>query len=149
MDRHLLFFYGTLMSRDCRGHVLRQRPTDRGVIDLAEPVADGTIRGNLHDVGHGSFPAFCAGDGEIHGEVWEAPTHAHLCAALGVTDRIEGYDPLRWATMYHRVEVPLLTVDGAELEPGDTVLTYRWNGPPPGALIADGRWQPMRRGAFA
>lgn len=149
MNRHLLFFYGTLMSTDSRGHVLRDRDTNVGVIDLAVPVAKGTIRGDLFDVGW--FPAVVNGDGEVHGEVWEAPSEAHLRAALGVTDQIEGYREGDPRSLYLRVEVPLLTVnDNRRAQPGDTVTTYLWNGSTARLTpMPDGRWSRADRGAFA
>jgi gamma-glutamylcyclotransferase (GGCT)/AIG2-like uncharacterized protein YtfP len=132
VDRHLLFFYGTLMSGDGRGSVLTGRDTSIGRVDLAKPVARGAIRGLMYDAGGGMFPAVTEGDGVVHGEVWEAPDEAHLRAALGITDRIEGYrGPGVPGNLYDRVELPLLSIEQQRadvplIEPGDTVLTYRW-----------------------
>lgn len=155
MDRHLLFFYGTLMSGHGRGNVLSGRDVlvggERRVIDLAEPVARGTIRGVLHDAGHAAFPALVEGDGVVHGEVWEAPTEAHLRAALTVTDAIEGYREGGAHNLYDRIEVPLLAVeqqraDYALIEPGVTVLTYRWGDSARslGPVIPSGDWRTYR-----
>lgn len=153
-ERLLLFFYGTLMSGGERGHVLRDRPVVWGGqpdrIDLAEPIAAGTIRGDLYNVAGGAFPALLRGDGIVHGEVWEARSLAHFKAVLSVTDRIEGFQadkPER--SMYLRVPVPLLSADGGDLEPGTIVSTYLWNGSVPGDQIEDGQWARAQRGAFA
>lgn len=146
MDRHLLFFYGTLMSSHGRGNVLADRDTNIGRVDLAEPVARGTIRGDLYAVS--AFPGLVEGDGVVHGEVWEAPTAAHFRAALSITDAIEGYRaPGDRHNMYERIEVPLLTVGASELggaaglKAGDTVLTYRWNFAVRGPIIPSGDWR--------
>jgi gamma-glutamylcyclotransferase (GGCT)/AIG2-like uncharacterized protein YtfP len=128
-----LFFYGTLMSDDCRGHVLR---------GFGRPVARGTVRGDLFEVGSGMFPALMPGDGVVHGEVWEVDPSL-LRAALNVTDRIESYrEDDEPGSMYVRREVPLLSAEGAA-HAGDTVLTYVWNHGPDWltARIKSGRWR--------
>jgi gamma-glutamylcyclotransferase (GGCT)/AIG2-like uncharacterized protein YtfP len=152
VDRHLLFFYGTLMSGHGRGNVLTGRQTNVGVIDLATFVARGTIRGVMHDAGGGAFPALVDGDGVVHGEVWEAPTPQHLAAALVITDGIEGYREGGVNNLYDRIGVPLLSVeqqraDFALIEPGDTVLTYRWGDSTRylGPVVPSGDWRSYER----
>lgn len=149
-DRHLLFFYGTLMSGHGRGNMLTGRQTNRGFIDLAQPVAVATIRGVMHDVAGGAFPGVVGGDSVVRGEVWECPSEAHLRAALGVTDSIEGYrGPGVAGNLYDRVEVPLQTVEQQRadcplIEPGDTVLTYFYNADGRGFLgpvVPGGDWR--------
>jgi gamma-glutamylcyclotransferase (GGCT)/AIG2-like uncharacterized protein YtfP len=125
-----LFFYGTLMSGHHRAHALH---------GLARPVAEGTVRGNLYSVGYGAFPALMAGEGVVHGEVWEVLPGCEG-QALHITDMIEGYredDPF---SMYVREEVPLLEATGAA-HAGDTVQVYRWNSEVPGERIESGSWR--------
>lgn len=156
-----LFFYGTLMSDGHRGHVLK---------GLARPVGTATVRGDLYNVGSGYFPALVAGDGVVHGEVWEA-LPGKLDAALRITDQIEGYreDAPTWS-MYLRERIALLcpdcegtgqfvinadwpdgdkpysepcpTCDGLG-ESGEEVFTYRWNHGRRdlGSKLTDGRWR--------
>lgn len=133
-----LFFYGTLMSGNCRGHVLG---------DLAQPVGAGSLRGDLY-CGY-SFPAMTDGDGTVHGEVWEVRPGCEE-AVLRITDGIEGYyadNPQ--ASMYLRAARPLVDGDPTVLAGDTTVLTYIWNGSLGSRWtpVPDGRWEPPRRWA--
>lgn len=116
----LLFFYGTLMRGDRRGHFLE----DEG---LARPVGRGTLAdAALYSVSD-AFPAYLpGGSGEIVGEVWTPigvtpeDRAANLARALVVTDSIEGYHAdSPGNSMYLRVRVTLTD--------GRSVYTYRWN----------------------
>lgn len=122
-----LFFYGTLMADDVRGHALA---------GLAEPIAEATISGDLYDVGF--FPALVPGVGRVVGEVWEVLPGCEA-AALRRTDAIEGYvpeDPAR--SLYVRRPVNARLADGSEV----VAETYEWNGRVDGlARIAGGSWR--------
>jgi len=128
-----LFFYGTLMSREGRGHYLG---------GLADPVGPASIRGTLYDV-CGMFPALVEdGSGVAHGEVWQVRPGC-LAAALRITDRIESFDA-DWPSwsLYLRELRPLLADPAARDDCGrDPVWVYVWNGTGLGAAVPGGRWR--------
>lgn len=129
-----LFFYGTLMQGDSRGHVLA---------GLGRWVDEASISGDLYDVGY--FPALVPTDSErrVRGEVWEI-LPGHEARALEVLDGIEGYDADRPATsLYLRRPV------NARLASGEEVLveTYEWNRGTDGMpRIVGGSWKDYRSG---
>lgn len=138
VDNPRLFFYGTLMSRGQRGSVIR---------DLARPVGEGTIRGDLYAVGSCSFPAFVTGNGVVHGEVWEAFSPLAYVEALRATDSIEGFRiEAPEQSMYLRERHVLLSGTG-KAQAGETVFTYRWNDTwsVGGPLIRSGSWREFTR----
>lgn len=121
------FFYGTLMSTECRGDM---------VGELAELVGPAQIRGDLYACS--AFPMLVAGDGIVKGELWRARTPKHVPSLLRRLDRIEGYDEMRpEGSMYLREVRELIT-------PQTLVSTYVWNRPIDSSyleLVADGDWR--------
>lgn len=120
-----LFVYGTL------------QPGGRywaRVADLVEIVGPASCRGALTATPHGWPAAELIGDGEIHGTLLRAhdPDAARLLVER--TDAIEDAPRL-----FRRRAVPVTGQPGASW-----ALTYEWSpaqGPPPGEVLADGRWR--------
>jgi len=127
-----LFFYGTLMASEERGHVLR---------GLAAPVGPATVSGDLHLVGGGYFPALTSTDGDrrVEGEVWEVFPGCEA-EALARTDSIESYRPGDPMSMYFRRPMTARLEDGSEV----LVEGYEWNDRMRASLtgrIAGGSWR--------
>jgi gamma-glutamylcyclotransferase (GGCT)/AIG2-like uncharacterized protein YtfP len=132
-----LFFYGTLMSSESRGHVLR---------GLAAPVGPATIPGALYSVGADYFPAYLPTDdvdSVVVGEVWEVFPGCEA-NAVATTDMIESYRPGDPLSMYVREDVEATFPDGSTAD----VETYRWNsgGRDLSRRIPGGDWRSYRDG---
>lgn len=134
--RRKVFVYGTLMRGEVRN------------TNLARDVylGRGRIRGTLHNVGDGGFPAAMGTTrGQwIHGEVWEVSD-----ATLRVLDGIEGFFPSRESqSMYLRRRV---LVHWDEFDNGVYADAYFWNAGLDmiGDRIESGDWRerPVRRDA--
>lgn len=133
----LMFFYGTLMKGT--DSIRSSVPEHLGM----RFVGKAQLRGDLHAVYSGAFPAYMEGEGTITGEVWELPDDpAAVQACYSRLDSIEGYREDRPETsMYLRVERPLL--DDGE---GRTVQTYLWNHGRDGLTpIPGGDWLAFER----
>lgn len=114
----MFFVYGTL----------KNEPALRACGTYLGPAR---VRGTLHDVG-GAFPALVAGDGVVHGVLWE-PRPAERRWAYRTLDRREGE-----GRIYLRRPVQLL--DGGVAE------AYVWNQPVDDLpVIQDGVWRGGRR----
>ena len=93
-----LFVYGTLMPRESN-----YRQIEHLVIDHKP----GTIDGVLVDLG--AYPALVPGEGIVKGVMLRMKQEA-----LEITDRIEGYHPVRDRCLYVREEVAVRFEDGRE-----------------------------------
>jgi len=124
----LLFVYGSLQ----RGERMF---TELGLERALEFVCDGTIRGNLYDLG--DYPGAVAADGVVQGEVYRIKDPAILAAL----DEYEEFDPCnRQDSLFVR---ELIFVPEA-----GPAWTYIYNGNrEEGRLISSGHWRKPRSAA--
>lgn len=110
-----VFFYGTLMT----GFDRRRRA---GIDSMLERVGRGRVHAALFDLG--IYPAAVPDpDGVVWGEVYRA---VDIDKVLQGLDEIEGFCPaMPEASLYNRVEVPVVYEDGAT----ESVWVYFYNAP--------------------
>ena len=113
-----LFLYGTLIDGS-------DNPMARAVHRLLIPLGPATVRGSLFAVPdpQGWFPALIAGDGLVHGRLYEA-TDSLSPEELARLDVYEEFDPQdQAASLYVRVALPVTDETGA----ARTAEVYRYN----------------------
>lgn len=120
-----LFFYGTLLDGS-------DNAMAREVHRLVSRLGAATVRGNLFAVPdpQGWFPALIAGEGAVHGGLYEA-TSALSPAQLARLDAYEEYDPLNpAASLYLRAAMQVTDAQDAAV----MAEVYLYNQPlPPGS----------------
>jgi len=130
----IFFFYGTLLAGNAN-------PVARDIHRLLRAAGPATIAGSLHGVPDdtGWFPALLAGEGKVHGQLYETLT-GFDAAALARMDAYEDYLPDDPAgSLYLRRAESAILPDGSARE----VQVYAFNQP----LPADAR--PIPGGDFS
>lgn len=126
-----LFFYGTLLDGS-------DNAMARAVHRLVTPIGPATVRGSLFAVpdAQGWFPALIAGEGLVHGGLYEA-TSALTPGELSRLDAYEEYDPRDPAgSLYLRQTREVTDAAGAQIS-ADLYL-YNWPLPPGSCAIPSG-----------
>ena len=130
---HFLFAYGTLQPK-------KAPPEMREAVKALKPVAKGSVRGELYDLGQYPGAVFQNGtNGRVIGTVLRLPRRKDLNDhILRVLDDYEGVDPDNPKRgLFVRREMPVRTRNGRRLK----CWVYEFNGDPgEGKLIPSGQF---------
>lgn len=116
------FFYGTLLAGNAN-------PVAQAIHRLLRAAGPASIVGALHAIHDeaGWFPALLAGEGQVHGQLYET-LPGFDTAALGRMDSYEDFDPADPAGSLYLRETCLATAPSGET---CNVQVYRFNQPLP------------------